>query len=76
MLQFHAEKCKRLEHGVPQNLRHISEVFCGTLLGDGQFAFVMVKEHEDLRHYIDRVMLATPNNLGPFSKGNVEEMIY
>lgn len=46
----------------------------GILLEDGRFAFLMVKEHGDLRHYMDRRMLTTEWNHCPFSNQMWKEL--
>jgi len=76
MLQYHANKLKRKKLGLPKNLRYICSVYCATLLEEGRFAFVMEKEEKDLRSMIDERMLTRPNDKGPFSKDNVEFIMY
>ncbi|KAG0554773.1 hypothetical protein KC19_12G117600 [Ceratodon purpureus] len=68
-----------IEHtrlGKPLRDRHYCNVHCATLLEDGRFAFVMVKEEEDLRTVIDRKMLERGRDCGPFQKEVVEEIMY
>jgi len=49
----------------------------GILLEDGRFAFLMVKEHEDLRHRIDCLMLTKEKNCCPFMNiRDVEALMY
>ena len=48
-----------------------------TLLEDGRFAFFLVKEHEDLRTYIDcKMMESDDHSCGPFSKERCEDIMY
>ncbi|KAG0627619.1 hypothetical protein M758_2G215900 [Ceratodon purpureus] len=57
--------------------RFYCEVHCGTLLGDGRFAFLMKKEHLDLRRLIDdKMKLISTNNCGPFSKEVAEKLMF
>ena len=56
------------------HLRFHGLVVCGTLLTDGRFAFLMVKEHEDLRSLIDRRMKSRPRQ--PFSKEVCEVIMW
>jgi serine/threonine protein kinase len=55
-----------------------SKVVLGILLEDGRFAFLMVKEHFDLRYVIDRNMKSRCGYKvrGPFSKDEVEYIMY
>lgn len=53
MLQFHVERKEITNLGLPQGPRYHCEVCCGTLLKDGPFAVVLVKENADLRSLID-----------------------
>ena len=57
--------------------RYVSQVHRGILLRDGRFAFLMVKDDLDLRNLIEHNMkLRTSEDLGPFSKEDVESMMY
>ncbi|KAG0558741.1 hypothetical protein KC19_10G050200 [Ceratodon purpureus] len=52
-------------------------VQCGVLLEDGRFAFLMQKEHMDLRNLIEHSMeLRSGLNGGPFPKEEWELMMY
>ncbi|KAG0600954.1 hypothetical protein M758_11G073700 [Ceratodon purpureus] len=51
MLEFHAQRVR-----VWMERRYTCDVVCGTLLEDGRFAFVLQREHADLRALIDRNM--------------------
>ncbi|KAG0554602.1 hypothetical protein KC19_12G104000 [Ceratodon purpureus] len=68
LLQLQIKSFENDELGKPQFYRHYSEVYCATLLEDGRFAFLMVKEDEDLRTLIDRKMMESDHGCGPFSK--------
>jgi hypothetical protein len=60
-----------------QFLRFQSSVVRGILLDDGRFAFLMEKEHFDLRYVIERNMKSrSSNGRGPFSKEEVELIMY
>jgi hypothetical protein len=75
--QFFAEVWERSDLGKPQPIRFSSEVYFGTLLRDGRFAFLIAREEKDLRSYIDSVMkLKTNQNSGPFSKVQTERIIW
>ncbi|KAG0554771.1 hypothetical protein KC19_12G117400 [Ceratodon purpureus] len=76
LFKMHAETVERTKLGKPLGVRHYCQVSCATLLGDGRFAFVMIKEDEDLRTLIDRKMLERGPNCGPFHKKVVEEIMY
>jgi serine/threonine protein kinase len=57
--------------------RYVCGVQRGMLLRDGRFAFLMEKEHLDLRGLIERNMqLKSGEDLGPFSKEDAEFMMY
>ena len=76
LLQFHAAERKNWRSSTPKVLsRYLCEVFHGTLLEDGRFAFLMEKEHFDLHSLIDREMKSEGGKGGgPFSKEKVELM--
>ena len=78
LLQFHAAHRKNYESPAPKLFpRYQSSVYGGTLLEDGRFAFLMRKEHFDLRHLIERNMKSKGGKGGgPFSKEEGEVMIY
>jgi serine/threonine protein kinase len=60
-------ECQKL--GIPGERRHQCCVAYGTLLEDGRFGFLMVKEDEDLRSVIDRNMITNVGKShGPFEK--------
>ncbi|KAG0586035.1 hypothetical protein KC19_2G058500 [Ceratodon purpureus] len=73
-LQFKGEK-----YSTPNYLefiRYHCDVRHGVLLKDGRFAFLMVREHEDLRCCIERRMLEVGEERGPFTKEKGEEIMY
>ncbi|KAG0554775.1 hypothetical protein KC19_12G117800 [Ceratodon purpureus] len=76
LFKMEAERVERTMLGKPLRGRHYCQVYCATLLEDGRFAFVMVKEDEDLRTLIDRKMLERGRDCGPFQKEVVEEIMY
>ena len=78
LLQFCAAERKNWRSPTPKVFpRYQCEVYCGTLLEDGRFAFLMVKEHFDLRSLIGREMKSKGGEGGgPFSKEEAEVMMY
>jgi hypothetical protein len=57
--------------------RFFSSVVHGILLQDGRFAFLMAKEHFDLRYVIERnTKLRSSRGRGPFSKEEAELIMY
>ncbi|KAG0586026.1 hypothetical protein KC19_2G057600 [Ceratodon purpureus] len=60
----------------PGLIRYFCEVVYGILLKDGRFAFLMVKEHEDLRCLIERRMLEIGPEREPFTKEEGEMIMY
>jgi serine/threonine protein kinase len=57
--------------------RFYSSVVEGILLEDGRFAFLMVKEHFDLRYVIERNMKKkSSKGRGPFSKEEAESIMF
>ncbi|KAG0587645.1 hypothetical protein KC19_2G180100 [Ceratodon purpureus] len=76
LLQFRRKDWESFELGKPLGYRHHSQVQCATLLEDGRFAFLMVKEDEDLRTLIDRKVKESDRGCGPFSKERGEEIMY
>ncbi|KAG0599020.1 hypothetical protein M758_12G120800 [Ceratodon purpureus] len=76
LFKMNADIIERTKLGKPLGGRHYCAVQCATLLEDGRFAFVMVKEDEDLRTLIDRKMLERGPDCGPFQKEVVEEIMY
>jgi hypothetical protein len=58
-------------------LKYVSNVYFGTFLKDGRFAFLMEKEHFDLRNLVERNMKSRiDKDCEPFSKEEVEIMMY
>jgi serine/threonine protein kinase len=57
-------------------VKHSCHIHCATLLEDGRFAFLMRREQEDLRTLIDRKMLESDPNCGPFDKEVAEDYMY
>ncbi|KAG0598894.1 hypothetical protein M758_12G109700 [Ceratodon purpureus] len=76
LLQLKTKINEYTKLGIPQGIRHHSDVYCATLLEDGRFAFLMVKEDEDLRTHIDSKMMESDHGCGPFSKERGEEIMY
>ncbi|KAG0627604.1 hypothetical protein M758_2G214400 [Ceratodon purpureus] len=78
MLKFHEEQVENWRSPTPKmHARFYCDVLCGTLLGDGRFAFLMRKEHLDLRRLIDdKMKLTSSNTYGPFSKEVAEELMF
>ncbi|KAG0556396.1 hypothetical protein KC19_11G050700 [Ceratodon purpureus] len=78
-LQFRADYRDMIEgkSNVVLLPRFQSGVECGVLLKNGQFAFLMLKEHFDLRHLIERNMKSRSCQCeGPFSKEEGEIIMY
>ncbi|KAG0556737.1 hypothetical protein KC19_11G076100 [Ceratodon purpureus] len=76
MLEFHAQRLR-----VWMERRYTCDVVCGTLLEDGRFAFVLQREHADLRALIDRNMdsrkeVVQNEGVGPFRKDTAENFMY
>ncbi|KAG0625440.1 hypothetical protein M758_2G055500 [Ceratodon purpureus] len=65
-LQFRGESYSTPNH--PQGIRYHCVVQHGVLLKDGRFAFLMVREHEDLCCLIERRRLEIGEGRGPFTK--------
>ncbi|KAG0588678.1 hypothetical protein KC19_2G260800 [Ceratodon purpureus] len=78
MLKFQEERVANWMSPTPKTYpRYFCNVQCGTLLGDGRFAFLMKKEHLDLRRLIDdKMKLISTNNCGPFSKEVAEKLMF
>ncbi|KAG0588681.1 hypothetical protein KC19_2G261100 [Ceratodon purpureus] len=78
MLKFKEENLANWESPTPKNHpRFYCAVECGTMLEDGRFAFLMKKEHLDLRRLIDdKMKLISPNNCGPFSNEVAEKLMF
>ncbi|KAG0586370.1 hypothetical protein KC19_2G085400 [Ceratodon purpureus] len=65
LLQFHAERMERSKLGTPAlGVRYFCDVYYGTLLTDGRFAFLMRRERQDLRSMLDDSK--TTQSSGPF----------
>ncbi|KAG0625454.1 hypothetical protein M758_2G056700 [Ceratodon purpureus] len=65
-LQFKGEMYSTPNH--PGGIRYHCVVQHGVLLKDGRFAFLMVREHEDLCCLIERRRLEIGEGRGPFTK--------
>ncbi|KAG0598757.1 hypothetical protein M758_12G098600 [Ceratodon purpureus] len=76
LLQIKLKNLKRFKIGKTLENRHYCDVFCATLLEDGRFAFLMVREDEDLRTLIDCKMSESHCMSGPFSKEVAEEIMH
>ncbi|KAG0627611.1 hypothetical protein M758_2G215200 [Ceratodon purpureus] len=78
MLKFKEEDYANWRSPTPKELpRFFCYVEGGILLEDGRFAFLMGKEHLDLRRLIDdKMKLISTNNCGPFSKEDAKELMF
>ncbi|KAG0587580.1 hypothetical protein KC19_2G174600 [Ceratodon purpureus] len=78
MLKFKEEEMANWKSSTPKRYpRFFCSVDCGTLLKGGRFAFLMKKEHLDLRRLIDdKMKLISTTNSGPFSKCDAEELMF
>ena len=86
LLQYFAERINRGKTGTTlatsvmylewEKPRYISNILCGTVLGDGRIALLMEREQVDLRSLIDRKMLwRASQDCGPFSDSEIAEKI-
>jgi hypothetical protein len=62
--------------GIPQSIWNECDVYCNVLLKDDRFAFLIVKEENDLQSIIDHNMLRFNHHLGPFIVAMREKIIY
>ncbi|KAG0585021.1 hypothetical protein KC19_3G251500 [Ceratodon purpureus] len=62
--------------GFVKCIRYHCEVMYGILLKDGRFAFLMKREDEDLRCFIEKRMLEIGGERGPFTKEEGEVIMY
>lgn len=76
MLQFDAERLQLGLLGKPPPLMNTCDIICGTLLEDGRFAFLMVREHVDLRSLIDRNKWRVGEDCGPVSRDLADVIMY
>ncbi|KAG0588648.1 hypothetical protein KC19_2G259200 [Ceratodon purpureus] len=78
MLKFQEEEATNWRSPTPKtHLRFYCDVQCGTMLDDGRFAFLMMKEHVDLRRLIDdKMKLTSTTNCGPFSREVGEQLMF
>ncbi|KAG0603244.1 hypothetical protein M758_10G078300 [Ceratodon purpureus] len=78
LLQFHVEEMENYRSPTPKvTPRFFCEVYRGILLENGQFAFLMQKEHFDLRSLIEHKMESrSDRDSGPFSKEDGEIIMY
>ncbi|KAG0587194.1 hypothetical protein KC19_2G147400 [Ceratodon purpureus] len=78
LVQFHEEDQEIFRSPTPKpRPRFICRVLQGMLLKNGQFAFLMEKEHFDLRSLIERNMqLKNAGDCGPFSKEDGGVIMY
>ena len=78
LLWFIAEERTNWKSPTPKLLpRYYCKVHRGILLKHGRFAFLMGKEHFDLRNLIERSMNSKRGkDCGPFSKEEAEAMMY
>jgi serine/threonine protein kinase len=78
LLQHRAESIANWNSPTPKVFpRFYCSVYHGTLLEDGRFAFLMQKEHFDLRNLIECSMNSKRGkDCGPFSKEEAEVMMY
>jgi hypothetical protein len=76
-LQFYVENVERSRLGKLGVMRYFCNVFCGTLLKDGRFAFLMLREEEDLRSLIDGIMeLKINQDCRPFANEDAKVIIW
>lgn len=73
LLHFHAERV-----GEWMKRRYNCDILCGTLLKDRRFAFLLQREQEDLRSFIERNLKWkwSPWFSGPFAKDVSEQLMY
>jgi serine/threonine protein kinase len=78
LLHLHVEDMENLRSPTPEVFpRYFCKVLRGILLEDGRFAFLMEKDHFDLRNLIERQMGSTSDkDCGPFSKEEVKLFMY
>lgn len=76
LLHDYVEGVEASDRGDLPAFKDCSDVYHGILLEDGRFAFLMEKEHDDLRCYIDRLMLTTWEDCCPFPKSFAEGLLY
>ena len=76
MFLVNAERVQLGNLGKPGHIQVTCDIKCGILLEDGRFAFLMQKEHEDLRSVIDNEMLSTREGQGPFVRDLAERIMY
>jgi serine/threonine protein kinase len=78
LLQFHVEDMENLESLTPECFpKFFCTVLRGILLKNGRFAFLMEKDHYDLRNLIERQMGSiSGNNYGLFPKEEAELIMY
>ena len=74
MFLLHAERAQLTKLGKPPRILFICDVYCGILLEDGRFAFLMQKEHEDL--WSVNNILSTREGPGPFVRDVAERIMY
>ena len=74
-LHWWAQDLECSDRGEPP-LNFCGEVLFGTLLRDGRFGFLMIREEKDLRSLIDCNMLEVGDGCGPFPKEKAEEIMY
>ena len=75
-LHWWTQELERQELGKPLGYRYSCAVLHGTLLRDGRFAFVMVREQQDLRSLIDSHVLEHGYGHGPFQEEDAEWYMY
>ena len=75
-LHWWAQDRERFKRGEPPRRNFKGQVLYGTLLRDGRFGFVMVREEKDLQSLIDCNMLEVGHGCGPFPKEKAEEIMY
>ena len=76
LFRYRGQILNNTELGLDLGDKCICDVLHATLLEDGRFAFLMVKEDGDLRGLIDSKMAERGDGGGPFSKEVGEEIMY
>jgi hypothetical protein len=77
LFKYHTKRLELDKLGKYIGPRYQCDIFCATLLEDGRFAFLMEREHEDLRSFIDHKLLERSGcRCGPFPREVVENIMF
>jgi serine/threonine protein kinase len=77
LFKTHVKRLELTKLGKPVGPRYDCEIICVTLLEDGRFAFLMRREHEDLRSFIDRKLFEGSGcGCGPFPREIAEDIMF